>query len=166
MNRSARLSLGSAAVVMAAVLGTSLPAQAFTTSSCNGRTYDYILGHFTNPGHSHLPLRCGNSSFGLIHIIKRGHLNATTSTMIQTTLTYGEQKDAGAKELFDGNCHVIYTVAYGYNAYQGTDQKANPIGIITAYPPDPITTVQPNATDAAARPAYRQDCAIFDPIGD
>lgn len=165
MHRSIKTVIATA-TALGVSLGVASSAEAvptLTKSSCTGHTYDHILGSYTNPGHANLPIRCGNSAFGLTHIIKRNHLTSVTSTMIQTTLTYGEQKDSGAKILFDNNCNELYLVAYGYNAYKGTDQKANPIGIVTAYDLTVVSTAQPLVT---VRPAYRKDCPIYEPIGD
>jgi hypothetical protein len=133
-----------------------------TAGTCNGRPYNYIVAYFDNPGQGRLPLRCGDDKFGLNHIKARGHLDGGTANMIQATLTYGEQKDSGAKVLFDQNCNTLYTVAYGYNARNGNDQAANPIGIITAYPPS--TTLTAGQADAVRAEGYRTDCTVYVPI--
>jgi hypothetical protein len=143
-------------------------------SLCQNQPYYHSVGSYSNPGKAALPLRCGNNSFGIKHLVNRGHpVDATANTKIQNTLTYGEQKDPGAKELFDDNCNPLYLVAYGYNAYNNNDQNANPVGIITAYPlnvgtavaPSPPPTTAVTARTAAAA-GFRTDCPIIVPIGD
>jgi hypothetical protein len=143
-------------------IGTTAWAVDLNSNICNGRPYSDIVGYFDNPGQARLPLRCGDNTFGVNHIKARGHLDGGTANMIQTTLISGEQKDPGAKILFDQNCNVLYTVAYGYNARNGNDQKANPIGIITAYPPNTVLTA--GRADAVGIEGYRTDCTIFVPI--
>lgn len=117
-----------------------------------------------------IPIRCGNASFGLVHIIQEGHLQGDTDAYIQTTFTYGEQAGPGKKVLMDGSCNQVFRVIYGYNAYNGTDQLANPIGVVNAYK-SYTAAVMPAAMSKTTNPTtnaipvipgyYRTDCPSY-----
>lgn len=158
--------IGGTIVCAAVAGGTVSPASAvlsLNASSCDGKPYYQSLGNYSNPGQAALPLRCGNSAFGFNHIKNRGHLDGSTSANIQATLTYGEPDGPGTKELFSNSCSLLYIVTYGYNPYNGTDQRANPIGIVTAYP---ATVSTAPSVSTAATPLYGQKCAVIHPAGD
>lgn len=163
-----------ATVFVALVLGTVVApaAQAdvpgLNTHSCDGQTYDHSLGSYSND-QGDLPLRCGNSRFGLNHIIARGHFDADTNFDIQQTLSYGlyAPGSSGSKTLYDANCTPVYFVLFGYNAYNGSDPLANPIGIVNAYKIDStINTRSTSSTTAAPiiQPPYGTGCPVYTPI--
>jgi hypothetical protein len=138
-------------------------------SLCNGQPYSHSVGTYTNVGHADLPLRCGNNSFGINHMVNRGHpVDSFANLKIKNTLIYGEQKDSGAKELFDEKCNPLYLVAYGYNPYRGNDPNANPVGIITAYPlNNTVTTAAVPAVAAQATSSgYGKNCPIIVLVSD
>jgi hypothetical protein len=164
--------VGAATFTVGATVTVGSPASAdvpnLSPALCNGQPYGHAVGKYSNPGHDDVPLRCGDAAhnIGIYHILKKHPVNSTVNTKIQNTFTYGEQKDPGAKVLFDENCTAIFIVAYGYNAYNGNDQNANPVGIITAYDPrEPVVTVA-TAAAAASPNAFGQNCPIIVPIGD
>jgi hypothetical protein len=70
------------------------------------------------------------------------------------------------KQLFDGACDALYTVIYGYNAYNGSDPKANPIGVVNAYDNTIVTASTTAATSTSETASYRTDCPVFEPIHD
>jgi hypothetical protein len=137
-------------------------AAALALTDCSGKSYDYVVDTYANTGFPAIPLRCGTQTFGLTHIAQRGHLDATTNGNITATLKYGVPKlnDKGAKVLYDSSCNLRYTVAFGYNAWRGSDPLANPVGIITAYPPNTAlsTSLRPDAA------GYRSDCVQWSRI--
>ncbi len=142
--------------------GTSAQASVPTTY-CNGRFYTFVVKNYTR-GAAHLPLRCGNSRFGFLHVTARW--NAAFDANIALTIARGEsasdvQQDGGSAiyALFDNNCNELFRVIYNGGAYNGNGVR--PQGIITAYAPGPISTIAP---DTARAPAYRTDCPIIQNI--
>lgn len=158
------------ALLLSLLVATGAPAQASVPRTyCNGRSYTFVVKNYTR-GAAQLPLRCGNSRFGFLHITARW--NAAFDANIALTIARGEsandvQQDGGTAiyALFDNSCNELFRVIYNGGAYNGNGVR--PQGIITAYAPSVIATITPGARlrdHSSVTPAYRTDCPIIQNI--
>ena len=157
--------LSNLAVVASITLGSLIAgtgsAAAVPLNACDGKSYATLVANYHRGG-SLYGLRCGNTSFGFVHLKPRW--NATFDSYIALTISRGEdvndvEQDGGSVifALFDDRCNELFRVVYNGGAYNGNGIR--PQGIITAYY---RTTGGPaHASRAGAAPQYRTDCPVI-----
>lgn len=165
--RTAAVGLGSLSMAIGATFVAGTPANATVPNTyCNGRSYQTVVRTYTR-SLSGLPLRCGNSSFGLVHFKDRW--NSAFDSEMALTISRGEgvvdeQGDGGSSiyALFDSNCNELFRVIYGANAYNGNGVQ--PVGVISAYYRTASAVVAQDALAQVSAGSYRTDCPVYQSI--